>query len=146
MSCGILLPALQVLPVRAFNLDLTLITLNEFKQTFSSCTLMMNNMSWRANFKQEAMSLVDDARDDIESEEEAEEQFARDQAQWVLELDTCWDGAICQLAGLFSDAEQVSLQSQASEPQLLERTSVGRSHRLAALPRVNYALAKKSAR
>ena len=95
-----------------------------------------------SQFKPEAMSLVDEARDDIELEEEAEEQFARDQAQLVLELDTCWDGAICQLAGLFSDAEQVSLQSQASEPQLLERAPVGRSRRLAALPRVDYALAK----
>ena len=74
-----------------------------------------------------AMSLLVEARDDIKSEEEAEEQLARDRAQWLLELDTCQDSAICQLASLFNDAEEVSLQSQASEPQSLERAPV-RAH------------------
>ena len=96
--------------------------------------------------KLEAISLVNEARDDIEAEEEAEEQLARDRAQWVLELDTCRDSAICQLAGLFNDAERVPLQSQASELQSLERAPVRRSRRLAALRRVDYSLAKRSVR
>ena len=52
--------------------------------------------------KLEAISLqfVDEALNNIGSEEEAEEQLARDRAQWLLELDTC-HRAICQLAGLF---------------------------------------------
>ena len=98
--------------------------------------------------KLEAISLqfVDEALNNIGSEEEAEEQLARDRAQWALELDTCRDRAICHLAGLFNDAEQESLQNQSSEPQLLERAPVRRSRRLAALPRVDYSLAKRSVR
>ena len=98
--------------------------------------------------KLEAISFqfVDEALNNIRSEEEAEEQLARDRAQWALQLDTCQDRAICHLAGLFDDAEQESLQNQSSEPQLLERAPVRRSHRLAALPRVDYSLAKRSVR